>query len=494
MKRFGKDSMGYVPGKIIVGLAGIVSVTLYSRIFSPADYGNYSLVSGTLTLMIAVLTGWMSQATLRFNDDYNEKKGRYFTTIVITLIVINIFVLLLTVVGISIFRAYFEPQIIKLCYLGILLFFVQSIDSSLKSILRAERRIKIYSFNNTLVAISKVVLVYILTIWFELNTESIIISLIIGYICSNIITFKTLNIFRELDYKLYDIGILSDFMKYGFPLLGLSFTAWMLSASDKYIIKIFGTSSEVGIYSISYSVASSIFNLIITMMMLGAFPLIIKTWNTQGKKETEKVVAEILRYYLIITVPAFFGVLSLSREIIQVLGGQEYMEGYYILPIVSLGMFFIGISQYTNKIWELRKNTNIILYLNAIAAILNVALNIIFVPKFGYIAAAFTTTLSYAVYLAISLLKSKRIFEIKLRIRTIINIVLSSITMAIVVKLMVGNNKSALISLILGIGIGGVCFFCMLYLLGEIKEEVKLIKELLRSITKKNLHLKNKTI
>ncbi|WP_374055123.1 oligosaccharide flippase family protein [Rossellomorea sp. FM04394] len=473
-KNFGSDTLWYLPGNVAQGISGFLSIILYTRLFTPEHYGDYALVISSLGFMNSVLIGWLNQSIIRFNYEF-KKNDSYISTIIYTVLLINITVLLVSIPIFILTYGNVSNSFMKLTYYGFFLFFVQAFDSTFQSILRANRLVKIFSLNNVVVSLSKLIIVYLLVSYYNFNIESILIALIIAHTSTIIISIRTLT-FSNVNFRVIDFSILKTFRDYGVPLIGLTFTSWIIALSDRYIIKIFETSKEVGIYSVSYSIANTILSLIITVMMLAGYPVIVKVWNTSGRRDTEVVVGKMLRYYLLVTIPLFFGFICFSSEVLEMLGSEEYLSGDRVLPMVSLGILLMGVSQYSNKVWELTKKTKIIMYLNIITAVLNLVLNIIFIPIFGFIAAAYTTAASYIFYLMISLIKSRKVFRIKIQLKSIMNILLSSIIMASSLSILTIYSNSTSITLILGAISGIVIFLLVIKLTGEIDEEIKVLK------------------
>ncbi|TQS71164.1 lipopolysaccharide biosynthesis protein [Ornithinibacillus gellani] len=475
LKKFSKDSLIYLPGQLFIGISGFLCIIIYTRLFNPYDFGNYSLISGAVGFLITVLTGWMSQSALRYYDDFSDKKT-LISTIAFTFSLINFFTLLVGTFLIFLFKDSMEQNLLKLIFFGLILFSVQSLYTVIKSFLRSERKTKAFSFNDIFLSICQVFLVLIIVNKLHLNVESILISLIIGYSVSIVVSVYILKLHKYYDPGIFDWNIMKELLRYGFPLLGITFTTWVLTLSDRYIIKIFGSTVDVGVYTINYSVAYNIFNLFITLLMMGAYPLIIKTWNSSGKKATELVVSDMIKYFLMITIPAFFGVLSLSKEIMTVFGTEEYVTGHKIMPIIALGMLFLGVSQYVIKIWELQKNTKIILYLNIFIAVVNIILNIILIPLYGYIFAAVTTTISYILYFIVSIYKAKRIFKLHLSIFNTLNILLSSFIMFLIITFIEIEFDSKLFSLISIVIMGVIVYLSILLFLEFIRHRYSKFK------------------
>ena len=93
------------------------------------------------------------------------------------------------------------------------------------------------------------------------------------------------------------------------------------------------------------------------------------------------------------------GLLLITPEMLWLMGGESYMEAKYVIPPVVVGcMCQFVFSLYINAEFYLKKQTRIAVG-TVLAAALNIVLNIIFVPRYGYIAAAYTTLIGYLVLL-----------------------------------------------------------------------------------------------
>lgn len=476
-KQFAKDSLIYLIGNSFIGLAGVLSISLYTKLFSPVQYGDYSIVIGTLGLVLSIVVGWLNQSIVRFNDYYthNSKSKEFYSTIFSALLLINIVVVITGLILLNIFRQRFNNYSYSLYMATIFLFIPESAVNILNSVVRAVGKSKLYTTNNVIVSVGKLVLVFLLAVIFRIDVKSIIYSLIISDVIVIILTFKKMKLWNNIQWSSYSKNIFKELFNYGIPLLGISVTTWVLDISDRYIIKIFKSSYEVGIYSVSYSLSSSIFNILASFMMLSAYPIIVNAWNNQGKESTEQLIESMLRYYFMIVVPAFIGIAILSQHLLTVFSSAEYANGYLVMILVSLGTIFVGISQYTNKVWELTKNTKMILLLNISAAIINVVLNLLLVPRFGYNVAALNTTISYAIYLIISLLMSKNIFKIKVPAKSIIKIFFASLTMGGFVYLILLVISNKIIAIVVSIIVGMVVYTGVLYITREINEEIKML-------------------
>lgn len=470
-KKIYKETIIYFIGTMIVaGLSFILSL-LYSNMFSPYDYGLYSLAFSTYSLISELYGGWMIQSLLRNSNEYKKNNmidklyGTYFKShIILSIIFLIIFNLIILILNININLK------IMFLILSIIYFFEKQLLIT-NTILRTDNNSKQYSINNMLNSLFKII--FVLILYYIMNYKNILvilISLLLSEIIQCIYLFIKLKLFKYYKNGLFSFDILKKMFIFGFPLIGVAVTSWILNVSDRYIITYFYSSTEVGIYSYAYTLANSLFSLLIQFIMLGAYPNIVKVWNEEGKSKAIELIKKYLNLYFTIMIPICFLVILLSKDFFQVFTNSNYNDGYITFIIVGLSITILGISQYTNKVWELNNKTKIILLLNIIAAILNIILNFIFIPVFGYVAAAYTTLFSYIVYLILSIVLSKKYMKIEVDLNYLLKILTSTVLMIIIV-LFIRNilNVSPFFKLILTALIGIIVYAISLFIFKKIK-------------------------
>ena len=180
--------------------------------------------------------------------------------------------------------------------------------------------------------------------------------------------------------------------------------------------------------------------------------------------------------------------MCVAKDFFVAFTDPRYHESYGVFILTCISMAAVGLSQYTNKAWELNKNTKMILALNIVAAVLNIVLNFIFIPIYGYYVAIITTLISYVFYLAVSLIMSRKTLKLKVNVKSLIKVIISSICMyvAILIFKNFAMNMSNVIKVILEVIIGIIVYFGALILLGELnKKEIKLLYEDIKNRGKK---------
>lgn len=188
----------------------------------------------------------------------------------------------------------------------------------------------------------------------------------------------------------------------------------LLSSSDRILIfKLIGA-EKAGIYSIAYSYASLL--LILFLSINSSFaPFAYKAINDKNYEELNKKTIEnfiILGIFVIILI-------LFAPEAIYILAGANYNEGIQIVPILTIGIYFMFFYTNFSYIEFIFKKNKLITISTLIGAVINISLNYFLLPLFGIIAAAYATVVGYGVmavghYLIYRSLVKKPIYNMKL--------------------------------------------------------------------------------
>ena len=112
---------------------------------------------------------------------------------------------------------------------------------------------------------------------------------------------------------------------------------------------------------------------------------------------------------LVVTIPITVGIFTLSKPIMNIMGGNQYTDGYQALRWLSVAVLFSIIGYFfTNCVLIPFKCEKQVLAITLISAIVNVGLNVFFIANFDYIGAAITTVLSEIIVAVMSYYYSKK--------------------------------------------------------------------------------------
>ena len=180
---------------------------------------------------------------------------------------------------------------------------------------------------------------------------------------------------------------------FNIPLIPHYLSQIVLNSSDRIMINDLVGPSEAGIYSYAYHVA-----MIMTMLQTAILSVVNPWIYKQIKEENEKAISEKAYFLLKLVAIGNLVIILIAPELIHMIAPVEYSDAIWIIPPVSMGCFFTFVyCLFADFSFYYQKTFNIMIA-SVAGAILNVFLNYMFIPRFGYIAAGYTTLACYIIY------------------------------------------------------------------------------------------------
>ena len=469
IKKIIKDAHYYALAKLILGFLGFLAVVIYTRLLNPKEYGLYILAITAISIITSMCFEWLNKSILRFFEKYKQNQclPKFISTVTYSLIGIVIIVLVLWYLGVNFFRNHLDSDLVILLNIGGLVILTQAGYTLVLSLRQVAQESSKYAIRSILNAIVKLTIAICFLCFFRIGPKGILLGMVIS--AGSIFIWDIFSLYHKYQVKAccFSKKLLKNLLAYGLPLIGLSVGSYILAAADRYMIEYFLTTDDVGIYSAGYNLSSTIIQLPIVILLLAAYPVIVETFEKEKEKETILLLNKIIAIYFIFLVPIIFGIAVLSKNITAILLGKGFQRSYIILPWISIGVFCFGLIQYLYKPFELKQKTKILSLLAICAAVINIVLNLFFIPKFGTLGAAYTTLISYVTYLFSTWFLSRKIFAWSFPWQTIVRTFLASTGMYLILHFIVSIHPVSKVFLIIDILIGIACYFSTLLILKE---------------------------
>lgn len=195
-----------------------------------------------------------------------------------------------------------------------------------------------------------------------------------------------------------------DALKYNLPLNPYYLSMILLNQSDRLMIQKIDGYEDAALYSIAYSAAMAIF------VISGALNLSLQAWLFKELKTGDSGEDKSSLITMGLIVVAFFAIVEIimAPECILVLGGKKYLEAIWVIPPLAVSVVVMYIYQQYVNILFYYKRTNFIALTSMLAAGLNILLNMIFIPIFGYVAGGYTSMISYLFIMLLILILAKK--------------------------------------------------------------------------------------
>lgn len=197
-------------------------------------------------------------------------------------------------------------------------------------------------------------------------------------------------------------------LKINLPLIPHYLSMTVLSSSDRILINRICGSAYTAYYSVSYNVAS-VLNLLTSSINSSFIPWFYQKMAKGSYAEISRVSTTLLVVVGTCSLlPALFG-----PEIVLVLGSEAYMEGVWVMPAVSIGVYFTFLYSLFSNFELYYEESRLIMVASLSAAVINIVLNIVLLPVFGFVAAGYTTLVCYIALSAFHYLGARSVSRAK---------------------------------------------------------------------------------
>ncbi|TCI58784.1 lipopolysaccharide biosynthesis protein [Exiguobacterium sp. SH3S1] len=379
-------------------------IPIYSRTLSSGEYGYIDLITVTVSLMLPFFGLNIHEAVIRFTLQKNIDKTNVLLfgiqiTIIGFLFITLISPVILNLLGINQFLLYFLMAYLLTGLKNVLMYFSRGLEKV--------KGVVIISVIETLILL---ILSLGLLLWLEMGIDGYFVSLISSSFVSLILYVYLIGIKRfkgVFSVRNWNENI--EMLKYSLPMIPNSMSWWVNNTSDKYLLNLFYGPSLTGVYAIAYKVPS----------LLNTFTSIfMQAWQISAVDEyegskTKDNFSHVYHAFFTFNILICGTLIVLSEPISWIMFGKEFYEARYFVSILLCAYFFNGLAAYLGSIYTSALKTKVLFYSTLTGAVVNIILNIIFIPIYGAYAAATTTLISYFTIWVFRLINSKKYVVIK---------------------------------------------------------------------------------
>jgi O-antigen/teichoic acid export membrane protein len=457
LKRIFKDSLLYGLGGVLPKVISVLLVPLYTHFLSPSDYGVMSLAALLAALVGQILLLGLVGSVARFcraDSDPETAGSLLFSVLVADLVFSGVLLAVLLAFGPRLFDAIgvgkdvpFNPYL-AVAFAGA---FLSGPIALLQGVLRTRGMAPRFA----VLAIVSFGLNAAFTVYFVAFAREGALGSLKGttYAAAIVGAYSVYAMWRWVNPR-FSWPLLGEALAFGLPLVPHAFAGWLIGYADRYVLQIFRTSAEVGLYSLAYSIGMgmSVIAMAVNMAWVPTF------YDLASSEDGAKKLPRLTTVYAgVITV---FGVafLLVSHELTQLLATRAYWGAASIAPIVVAGYYVQAMYFVTSTPMFFMKRTRLLAITSCLAAAVNVVANFLLVPRWGMYAAAWATVGSFAVMMVGSWTVSSRLRPRSFEHRRLATLV-SVFAAAVALEQLIG---SAGLSVTLAVGAKAVVFLAIL--------------------------------
>jgi len=477
-QKFTKDVFIMGITGVILALKTLIFLPIITKLLGAEVYGVWTQILVTVSFLSPIVTLGLPYTLVRFLAAEKDKKqiqdGIYSVlALILSACAVAALVLIILKHPVSQFLGC-SPSLIWI--LSFIIIF-ESVNIVFLYIFRAFQQIKKYSFFvvfQTFLEIGLVVAAVLLNFGLFGAILSLLIARIINFLLMSVSTIYRMGIATPRFLKI------KEYLSFGLPTIPANFSYWVLNTSDRYLIGFYMGTLAVGYYAPGYAIGYCV-NLFIGPLWFILPAVLSKLFDENKINEVKNYLKYSLKYFLAVTIPAIFGLSVLSKQLLIIFSTEEIAEnGYLIIPFVALSTLFFGIYAVFSQILCLVKKTKLDAKAQVIAATTNFLMNLILIPYFGILAAAFTTFFSFLVLAIFEIYYSYKELTFEIDWKFIIKSIIASVLMTLLVVLLKPDGFIKTLAII----ITSIIFYSVLLIIFRSfeKKEILLLKGIFKKI------------
>ena len=404
--RLVKSGIWFTVGTFFVQGISFITMPIFTRLLGTTGFGIVTVYTTWLSVFTTLITLGLVATVNNAKVDFKERYDEFASSI---LFLATIFASIWLILGFV-----FKKQIgtiinlnnILVMFLIIQSFFGFIVDFS-NAKLNAEYKYKKYLLISISSAILNTILAIILINNFKSDKyygriDSLLIVAVIYGIILYVIAMKKGKKLINFEYWKYAL-ILS------IPAIVHLLSGVILQSVDTVMINSMLGPSAAGIYSFAYKIG-----MIMYIVWLACNKAWVPWFYENMKEKNYEDIRQKIKYYIMIFSIMGFVLIFISPEIGKIMGTKDFYSGLDYVPLIMVGYYFQFLYSIPANLEFYTKNTKLLSLGTLIAALTNVVLNYILIPRYGAVAATWTTIIAYIILFLYHYFISLRVFDIRI--------------------------------------------------------------------------------
>ena len=425
--------MLFAIGSFAQKMMSFVFVPFYTAVLSTSDYGISDLILTLCNMLWPFFTLLINDAVLRFCLDKKADKRQVvsigiYINIVGTMLMLIVSPIVVHAADLQGYEWYFIAY-----YIAFML------NSFFSYALRGLELTKLFSVTgviNTGIAISCNLLFLVV---FKLGLKGYLLSFIIAYTATSIVQFVLGN-FRKFIINPFKINreFLLEMIKYSVPLVPNSISWWLSNSANKVILsQVCGVAAN-GLYSVAFKIPSII--TVCSSIFSNAWQ--ISAVDGFGSEENRRYFSDIYYKYSTVCMYLVSAIIVFNKLICKILFSNDFYYAWVFVPVLVYAVSYQIMSGFLGTIYTTAKKTKMVFISTVIAAVSNIVLSSVLIPRMEGMGAAISTCISYFIIWIIRVFDSRKIMvlDVDWRREVVCNILLLA-------QVVLGCQKSLMYSL-----------------------------------------------
>ena len=375
----------YTVANFLTKGAIFLTTPFFTRMMTKEDIGSFSNLSSWVEILIPLTTFELSVSLGIARFDYEKELNKYISSLLIYGSIITSLLFSIIFFNMDAVCDFFSLKSYMLIIVYLYLLFYPALQ-----MFQSENRFRYKYILSTAVSFASIVISVIVAILCVYSFNNKLFGRILGYFGVLIVFNICIYVFLLIRGHSFSWQYLNYSFSISFPMIWHTLSLRLLNAGDRIVITRTIGEEANAMYTIS-STCCHVVAVLYSSMNNAWSP-----WSTEKMNSNDIIVMkEKSRQYIILYSVIVLMFMLVCPEMLLIMGGKDYLVAKYVLPPILVSCVFQFVySLYINAEFYLKKQTRIA-FGTIIASLINIGLNVIFVPRFGYLAAAYTTLVGY---------------------------------------------------------------------------------------------------
>lgn len=401
----------------------LISFPILTRILSVEEYGNLALFNATVSILMSVAkcgitTSFIrSYAAVETGDD--DRQRQLYSSAFGASVVMGLGIAVVYTIVIFFLGDYFGRALTAVLLIAGLPILIGDLRDLFSAFLRAQEKVLTLSLVGLVMRVGSVTTGIFACV--------ILLGGLTGYIVGVIVFEAAIVLLLGLHFarrglfslRLVSPSVARQLLIFGMPLLLFELSSLVNDYADRFLIRHFLGSAQVGIYSVGYNFAMYVQGMITAPLWMAIFPIYTKIWESEGPAKTSEFLDVFLNYYLALAILIIIGVSVTSRELITLLATPKFAAAASVTPFVIASVMLYGTTHITAAGFYLVKRTKTIALLTLSCALINILINLVLIPAYGILGAAYATVASYFILTVLITFFSRDLLRVKWPLRSL---------------------------------------------------------------------------
>ena len=409
IQRLVKHSAIYGVGGFIQRALAVLLLPLYLHYLSPSDYGRIEALVALNLILFTLLRAAIQNSFFRFYFDSTDLAYRarivrtaFWSTMTAATAALVAGLLLAEPISRGLFASDDHVNLVRAAFLG--LWATMNYDQ-LTALFRVEERSVAFS----IASVANVLLTIAVTIVLVVVYEQGPIGVIIGNFSGTLAVWAVLLAHRRFQLGLeFDTGLFRRMLAFGWPFVPSAVALAAIDFNDRFFLLKLEGADDVGVYALGVRIAA------VLVFFLWAFRLAWPAfaYSITDDDEARRTYGYVLTYVVAAGVWVATGLSVLAPWLVQLLGPPQYEDASRVVALLCFaGVAFGAYVVVVISIGRARRMASNFV-ITGIAALLNVALNLLLIPPYGIRGAAIATLSAYVAMFAGMTWKAQHVFRV----------------------------------------------------------------------------------